>query len=197
MCKQLLVVPCLPQVAGLRVMSGVVGAMQAKCIFVVTEETLPEPYAGESWVEHENMRCGISDHPEAFERLDVAKATCAVRASCVGIYDEGCDQNAPFYMCEPGTERESIGSCVLQAAGPISATACSSMRHPQAYTTLSLAQAACVSHEACSGVFDLTCMEEDTFYLCKVEPGWHACATCLTDACKSATSTGNRTNTHG
>ena len=56
-----------------------------------------------------------SDRYENFSTESAAKTACSVDSNCKGVYDSGCDNKGPFYLCPlSATYAPSTSSCILE-----------------------------------------------------------------------------------
>merc|ERR1712157_506955 len=105
----------------------------------------------------------------------------------MGVYDNGCDDKDEYYTCTTAKWAVSSSSCIYTPPTKATTTKkpttttkkpmpgwakntkkhCFSSKHPTKYASLAKAQEACLKLGAkCSGVYDGSCDNKNTFYTC-------------------------------
>lgn len=128
--------------------------------------------------------CAGNRFPVSYATRATAEAACAREGptKCSGVYDVSCNDRGSWYLCKMQALRTSGSSCVYQrggaGGGPTPAPGpawpkhtlshCAGYKIPnQMFQSLADAQGACLNlGSACSGVYDPSCNNRGTFYLC-------------------------------
>ena len=70
---------------------------------------------GLPYEQQNSKHCAKNKYGE-YSTLPLAQSACDSDSNCRGVYDEHCDNSAPFNLCliSAGLEASSTGSCVYE-----------------------------------------------------------------------------------
>jgi len=145
-----------------------------------------------TWLKKVDKHCygATLNNAQSFTSLNDAEVACGATPYCFGVYDNNCDAQGPYKLCQASDrwKTSGAGSCIYEkmtsngTVTPVAPTNngitwvketrkhCYPTRDTsQPFNTVEAAEAACAGDAACYGVYDNNCDNAGTVYMCNGE----------------------------